>query len=272
MYLLVWSGIFNLCSSQISTDTGNYGPLVQATELEFGFWRANGQAEKANMLRRKAEMFANERMFDRAYDAYLRIAQVQPYSTLTTDDFFLLASYAYMAGHYEKANSHLVFLLHKNGTSASFDHLGMAALVNARLGEWEDSRDFLKEALAPVFESPQKLEQVLDSIYDMDLKSRRAAKNLSLIPGLGQAYAGFPAKGTGSLALVAAGAAYAVLSFTTGYPVTAVLTGLGSSAVFFTGGMKYAQHLAARKNETKKNALIKRIKKILFIYRTKHSD
>lgn len=88
---------------------------------------------------------------------------------------------------------------------------------------------------------PQKLSR--------KIRKPSTAKRLSVVPGLGQLYAGYPMPALASLMLVAAGGTYTGLSIQQGLYATSVLTGGFGTLLFWTGGSRNAAFLTKRHNE-----------------------
>jgi TM2 domain-containing membrane protein YozV len=92
-------------------------------------------------------------------------------------------------------------------------------------------------------------------------KSEKTAKTLStILPGLGQMYAGKPGHAAISMLLTGGSILYSAVSFTTGYYATAVLTGIPLTVKFYLGGRDNANNIVMRKNNAKRIWLVGNLK------------
>lgn len=160
----------------------------------------------------------------------------------------------YLNNEYQEAYSRLVRIQARQ--TETKETLILSFLVNVDLQKWEEARELLISR-DTVFQFD---EEAIDYIIPpkWKLKDPDKAFNLSLLPGIGQWYAGYFWKGvlSGSIQLVLG--AFSIYSLVEGYFFSGTLTGVALFYTFYLGGARYASQLAHRKNHERSDIIKER--------------
>jgi TM2 domain-containing membrane protein YozV len=84
-------------------------------------------------------------------------------------------------------------------------------------------------------------------------KVERAKLLSTIVPGLGQVYAGYPFQGLSSLLLQSASLGFGVYSVVNEYYLSGFFTGAGLFQAFYFGGIRHTEFLAEKRNVFLKN-------------------
>ncbi|MDW3192046.1 MAG: hypothetical protein R8G66_06770 [Cytophagales bacterium] len=160
----------------------------------------------------------------------------------------------YLNHEYQEAYSRIVRIKAKQ--TETIETMILSFLVNVDLQKWEEARDLLISQDS-VFQFDQAdIDYILPPKWK--LKDPDKAYNLSLLPGIGQWYAGYFWKGvlSGSIQLVLG--AFSIYSLVEGYFFSGTLTGVALFYTFYLGGARYASQLALRKNHERSEIIKER--------------
>jgi TM2 domain-containing membrane protein YozV len=184
---------------------------------------------------------------------------------LRSIDVYRLAFFNYSASDFESARFYLDLLeIHQKDDSLVSPYYLLACLTHFTLNDLERARIYLISAIGQDsklnrLDQDSVLNTLLPASLEKQLKSEDQARKLSLIPGLGQFYAGFPLQGFASIVLVGLSVTYSTFSIINGYYFSSFATGLSGATLFHSGGSKYAQYLVRVKNERIKEKYSKQI-------------
>ena len=92
----------------------------------------------------------------------------------------------------------------------------------------------------------------------------RARRLSAMLPGAGQAYAGYPGKGGASLLLNAGFLAFASYNFISSYYVMGIVSGTGTFLKFYKGGIELSEHLVEKDNKRARELWQSRYSELIF--------
>lgn len=160
----------------------------------------------------------------------------------------------YLNHDFQEAYSRIVRIKAKQ--TETKETLILSFLVNVDLQKWEEARELLISQDS-VFQFDQSdIDYILPPKWK--LKDPDKAFNLSLLPGIGQWYAGYFWRGvlSGSIQLVLG--VFSIYSLVEGYFFSGTLTGVALFYTFYLGGARYASQLALRKNHERSEIMKER--------------
>lgn len=235
------------------TSSLNAQSTERALQSEWAFFNATSDSAKAQILIEKSAYQRNDNLQEALTTIFrvenLNLNSVQQNETTTSKVLLYDKLREYDLGLYqiEKANQ-------LDPTNDNYAFLKIWLLINAYQFEEADKQ---------LYHFTQK--NGIDSINtgyliseNLNWKKAKKARHLSAIaPGLGQLYVGKFGHSASSVLLIGAFSGYAILSFTTGYPISAILTGLTGAYRFYLGGLRNASSLAQTKNKKKAERLKK---------------
>lgn len=235
---------------------GDYDLAV--VEYERCVYQAQSRQIKTYALRRKAECFKLLGNYTRAGDALERCAE-------NYTDFVQLSLCRYLAGFYESA------AFAANRCEMLCDTVGediyliwMLALNEMSL---YDSAHSVAITLAAKHLSATGVDisPIVDSLYSNtpQLKNERLAWYLSLLPGLGHAYAGEYGLGVAAFAMNAALLTFGVWQVFEGCYVTAYMGGAGLLSVTYPGAMRNAEYCVRKYNYKQTSAFNTAIRQVV---------
>ncbi len=157
----------------------------------------------------------------------------------------------YLNKEYQEAYSRIVRIKAKQNETK--ETLILSFLVNVDLQKWDEARELLLTQDSVFQFGEEAIAYILPPKWK--LKDPNKAYNLSLLPGLGQWYAGYFWKGvlSGSIQLVLG--VFSIYSLVEGYFFSGTLTGVALFYTFYLGGARYASQLAHRKNHERSDMI-----------------
>ncbi len=160
----------------------------------------------------------------------------------------------YLNSEYQEAYSRLVRMQAQNAETR--ETMVLAFLVNVDLEKWRRARELLVDRDSIFNFGTAGIEYILPAKWKP--KDPDKAYNLSLLPGLGQWYAGYFWKGvlSGGIQVLLGG--FSIYSLLEGYFFTGTLTGVALFYTFYLGGARHAEELAHRKNHERSDSIKRR--------------
>lgn len=160
----------------------------------------------------------------------------------------------YLNHEYQEAYSRIVRIQARQAETR--ETLILSFLVNVDLEKWDLARELLISQDS-VFElSEEAIEYIIPPNWK--LKDPNKAYNLSLLPGIGQWYAGYFWKGVLSGSIQVLLGAFSIYSLVEGYFFSGTLSGVALFYTFYLGGARHAQQLAHRKNHERSEIIKER--------------
>lgn len=193
-------------------------------------------------------------------DALLTIERIN-YIGLN-DSMHLIVRYetalcAYLSGAFDIAGNQIIQLRsYFTDSLLPDDAILLSVLVYNEIFDWDNAKSLAllyAGRVLPEGKEKDSLQTVIIKSYTKKelpkLKNPRKARVLStFLPGLGQAYAGYPLEGITNLSLHLITLGSAGLAFYYGYYLTGYFGGLGLLQRFYFGGLNRVEYLAQKKN------------------------
>lgn len=228
-----------------------------AIEYERNFFYGENSADRVHALIQKAECLKALNSFNKAEKCLMRVN----YSDIP-DSVYFTARYqtalcAYLAGNFSNAESQLIQLFAENKyTKSDYPVLPLYVFVLNELMKWEEAQKKCREwILAMPLDNNVRdsLYRIVDDLYRADrqprLKKQGTAKILSsIIPGSGQAYAGFWGEGMANAFLQGTSLLLTAYGIYTGYYVTSAVITFGLFQKFYSGAIVRTDYLVQKKN------------------------
>jgi tetratricopeptide (TPR) repeat protein len=218
--------------------------LDAAVQFEFEVFKSKENDQRNDLLFMKYRCYKNLGEYDRALESIGRIRYVRSDSVrarIGYEKSLLL----YLQGEYNKSNLELQKIAQNPYSNVSALNI-LSVLVSIDQLRWEDTRTLISNR--DVFDLTLEMEEY---ILPEKLKSKdvNKAENLSVIPGLGQWYAGYFWRGATSGIIQAAIGGFMMYSLLEGYPLSGTLSGAAGLYTFNLGGARHAGELAEKKNK-----------------------
>lgn len=182
---------------------------------------------------------------------------------------------SYLSNDFKKAESYLIMLEYNLSNKASLsDKSLLYSLILNEQQRWDEAKlkvvDYINYTVTDSVLKTAFFRQT-DSLYSKNnypkLKKPERAQLLShVFPGLGQIYAGFPAEGLSSFALIVSSLALTGTAIYSHYYVSGIIAGDFLFGKLYIGGGKRADFLARKKNYQRVNKYNASIKKISLQY------
>lgn len=214
-----------------------------AVQFEFEIFKSTENDEKNDLLFMKYLCYKNLSKYTRALATISRIRYVRSDSVKARIGYEKALIF-YLQGELSKSNLELQRTI-GNPYNDTLDRQIIQVLVGVDQLKWNETREQLLNG--EVFDfTIEEVDEIISS--KLKPKNRRKAENLSLIPGLGQWYAGYFWKGATSGFIQAAIGGFMVYSLVEGYVLSGTLTGAAGLYTFNLGGARHAGELADKKN------------------------
>lgn len=205
-----------------------------------------------NALLKKSYCYRAENNFSEAYQTLSRVNCDKLTDSLHYQIRYERTLNAYLACEYQNAEFELVQMdFFIRDTLLTQRALFLKILVLSERENWEQTKFNLNKyfALHHIRTDTINFDELLPT---RKIKSPKKARILSLfIPGLGQAYSGYPGRAVSSLLLQGAAAAFTVVSIMNGFYIEGISVGAIYFLRFYTGGARYAGQLAVKHNSKK---------------------
>lgn len=242
-----------LCATVIVADAQDFGladSLMRtanyeraAVEYERCIYLSTDAQTSTRALRSKAECYKCMARYDRAADVLERCAQ-------NYDDHLQLALCLYLGEKFQKVietaeNAQFLF------DTVTADMLLLQTLALNEIGLYDSAHSVALRMVALLPDRDECLRNSVETIYAHAprLKKEATARWLSLCPGLGHLYAGYPLKAATALAINSAAIGFGIWQTVEGYYLTAYLGGAGLLSVTWPGTMRSAELHARKTNE-----------------------
>lgn len=243
--------------------------------LERKIFEANSNSKKSDLIYEKAMLCLENGKSDEALSEIKRVNFISM-NDLRSLDIYRLGYFNYAAGEFESARFYINLLeLQAEVDSIVPPFYVLACLTHLELDDLERARFYLTKAIRNdsnlnKFELDSVVNTLLPLSLNRQIKSVSKAKKLSVVPGLGQLYAGYPIKALTSFTLVGLSLTYAVFSIINGYYVSGIATGISASYLFYSGGNKHAQYLVQVRNDNTRQKYSDRLLEFFNNYASLH--
>ncbi len=219
-------------------------------------------------------------LYDKAIDYIDRVNTVELSDSLRAALMYESLLLNYLAGNYHEVQSRLLMSKHLLQETSYFnDARLLLCLSQLKAGDWKNasiSSESYIYGIAPIEKAESlvtEFHSVFDTLQAPKLKKPRTARILSMIvPGSGQAYAGYPLDGFISFGLHVISLGGAGLAFTQGLYITGWLGGFGVLQKLYFGGNHRAANLAEQKNRLNKENFIQPASSFLISVSQKYRD
>lgn len=241
----------SLAAADSLFEEGRY--LEARVAYEYLLFQRPGASDRVNLLLlKKAYCFKAEGLYNEAYETLQQADFFAGSDSLKQTLYYEVALAAYVSGQHDVALSRLQEMFYYFP-----DHnLPMAFLLEIlclnQLQRWDDAAkryQQLQTRLHLAGDNPYKGRRIKPKNPD------RAETWSYVLPGSGQVYAGYGARGFSSLLLQSACAAFATYSFLNGFYFSGAFTGVSLFYMFYNGGARYARSLTEKTNAKRLNAL-----------------
>ena len=246
-----------LCATAIVADAQDFGladSLMRAAEYERAaveyercHYLAATSEQAAQALRFKAECYKRMARYDRAASALGRCAQ-------TYGDHLQTALCHYLGEQFPQVvetaeNARLLF------DTLTADMLLLQTLALNEMGMYDSAHAVARRLVALLPSEDDSLRVSVDALYAQSpkLKNEATARWLSLCPGLGHLYAGYPLEAATAWAINAAALGFGVWQVLERCYITAYIGGAGLLSATWPGAMRSAE-LHARKTNQRRTA------------------
>lgn len=227
--------------------------LKAALAYERAFFESKDQQQRNRFLVLKAQCYKAVGDYEAGVRNLQRVRFLRSDSLRQAVNYELVLLH-YLNGDFPDAQSRLIRMQARGDQSK--ETLLLSFLVHVELGLWPEARQLLVDQDSIFHFGHEGIEYVLPQ--KLKLKDPKKAYNLSLLPGLGQWYAGYFWKGVLSGGIQAFLGAFSIYSLIEGYFFTGTLTGVALFYTFYLGGSRYAETLAHRKNHERTDEIKER--------------
>lgn len=217
------------------------------------YYTENDEKVKHMALYKKAEKLKSLSKFERAELCLSRIDLSRLEDSFSFQVRYQMSLNAYLSKHFTEAESYLTqmiyFLPDSNLTAKA---LPLLALTLNELQKWEEADRIMTRykvmGLADSMASC-RLSEMYSPKNRPKLKSPKKASILSsVLPGMGQVYAGYFVEGLGSAVAQVACLGFTGVALWQRYYITSLLVGYSTFYRFYQGGIGRAEFLANKKN------------------------
>ncbi|MFC2111157.1 hypothetical protein ACFLQ5_01755 [Bacteroidota bacterium] len=240
-------------------DVGNY--KMAALEYERVVYNSKSTKERTNALLSKSACFKMDNDFELALSTLYRINTRGLHDSIRYLVYYEKALLSYLTEDYNSASSEinkLEFFI--DDANLSNQVLFLKILIFNEQEKWEESKDAFKK-----YSEAFHLNINVDSLYTSieNLKSERKARHLSIVPGLGQIYAGKPLSGITSILLEGLSVAFTTYCFANGIYINGIIAGINYIFRFYIGGIKNSANIVKHRNELQTREFTETIKEMI---------
>ncbi|MEZ4901420.1 MAG: hypothetical protein R2822_06495 [Spirosomataceae bacterium] len=221
------------------------------------------QRKTNNLLYKKIQCQKALKNFEDAWQTAQRLDLNEPNDTIQAKLRYELTLCGYLAQRYNEADGQIQqarFYIQDTTLTVSLDVLEILTLNE--LDRFQESKLKFKQ-----YATKNNLDIDVDELYDFLKKKPKnpdKAQLLSfLMPGLGQAYAGFPKEALASAGLQALALGFGVYHLLNRYYIIGFFTGAGLFQSFYFGGARRAVIMAEETNRKRKARNSQKIRTIL---------
>ncbi|MDF7818195.1 hypothetical protein P1X15_11340 [Runella sp. MFBS21] len=205
-----------------------------------------------NLLHKKIQCQKSLRVFEEAWETAQRFDLNELNDTLTFKYRYETTLCGYLSGHYEEAYGQLQQTRYYVQDTTLTEGLKIIEIMLLNeLGHWEESKAAFRK-----YAAQNQLFLDVDNLYREVKKKPKSADKAQLLsfifPGLGQVYAGYPAKGIVSMGLQAFALSFGVYHVWHRYYFIGFFTGAGLFQSFYFGGARRAGIMAEETNRKRK--------------------
>jgi len=248
--------VLAFCSVKlVGQDTlGSWNLREELSQKEFEVWSHRGTDSFAFFVLRKAQFERKHNLVNRAFADLQRIRDD---SSFSRQYFYETALCDFLQGDYENAHYNISksIELRVEPTRVEMELRCLAEIETARFPDACQSLLSL---------CPRDSGEILAvSILVRDKDPSRAMHLSACIPGLGQMYAGYPAKGLTSFGFVVASVGIATASVLGQLYVLAVVAGIYPASRFYNGGKHLSYSLAEKHNLHERTVVKDKLRGIL---------
>jgi len=230
---------------------------IAAIEFERAFFYAEDVEEKNYSLLKKAECLKQLEKFELAEKCLMRINYFGISDTMVYTARHQTALCAYLSEHFTNAESQLLQMqLSVKDTNLTSASLPLFALVLNELQKWDEAKNVLLKYIknSSIKQTTKdSLKRETENLYQTKnypkLKKANKAKVLaSIIPGMGQVYAGYFWEGAANGSFQAIALLATAYGIYTGYYVTSAVVSFGLFQKFYAGAIVRTDFLVQKKN------------------------
>ncbi|MFN3381340.1 MAG: hypothetical protein ACK41O_17910, partial [Runella zeae] len=205
-----------------------------------------------NLLHKKIQCQKSLRVFEEAWETAQRFDLNEPNDTLMFKYRYETTLCGYLSGHYEEAYGQLQQTRYYVQDTTLTEGLKIIEIMLLNeLGRWDESKAAFQK-----YAAQNQLFLDIDNLYREVKKKPKSADKAQLLsfifPGLGQVYAGYPAKGIVSMGLQALALSFGVYHVWHRYYFIGFFTGAGLFQSFYFGGARRAGIMAEETNRKRK--------------------
>ncbi len=197
-------------------------------------------------LLKKAECYKRLGRLDKAYKTLTRVSSPKS-DTLQILVLKQKVALSFLTENFQETHQHLLRCKLK-GIDQDQELIFYEFLALISLTRWEEARELLYQNQGVFKLSNDEVESIFPK--KMKVKNPEKAYNISIfLPGIGQAYAGYPLKGLVSGTVQTGLVAFSLYSLYTKYFFSGALVGVSLFYSFYLGGANYAEKLAILRNQ-----------------------
>lgn len=247
---LLCTAFISLCAI-FSTNAQEPDWDQRALELEREIYAADSPTVHNGAVMRKAEVRKQQGLYREALEELSRVYVYALDEEALADYYYQSALVGYLAGDMERSLAAIdeskIYL--PEGAAEPLMAL-VEALAAGERGEWSRSQEAAQRYTTTLPNSNQ-IEAQLEALYNdsPSLRNPEVAYWLSLVPGLGQFYAGEVWSGLVSLVANGALAAFGVSEMLAGEWLSGWIVGCGGLSTSYFVGQERARILTERRNE-----------------------
>ena len=225
---------------------------LAALEYERAFYFSRDANIKALALLRKSWCLKNLQQFDKAAQSLQRITIDNLSNIMQFKIRYEYGLDCYLAGNFVQAEAGMTDIDYHTSDAALVNRaLFLKILIKNELLKWNETDSLLK-AYIKINSENADTTQLPELLKKPRLKNPKTAKILLyIIPGSGQIYTCHLLRGLSSITFQGVFLGYAIESFSTGFYISSIISGLGIFQVFYFGGARYAYFLAEKNNAKK---------------------
>ena len=238
---------------------GNFS--AAALEYERNTYLDTSSTSVIYALLKKSYCYRADNKFAEAYQTLSRVNCDKLTDSVQYIIRYERALNAYLACDYQNAEFELVQMdFFIRDTLITEQCLFLKIFILSEGENWEQTKFILQKYLLSKHVKTDTIN--FDKLIPLrKIRSAKKAKLLSLIiPGLGQAYSGYPGRAVSSLLLQGVAAAFTVVSIMNGFYIEGISVGAIYFLRFYMGGARYAGQLAVKHNSKKYFEAKQRIK------------
>lgn len=216
---------------------------IKLLQTEFAIWKSDNDIVRNRLILIKASMLKQSEYFELAYKELQRIDLTD--TVIKYEVSYEKSLNKFLSADFNESYNQLLFIPDSiKAHNKSFLTIWLLTLLECNLLKR------CKDLMIDLCDSNKILLTKINSLPEsIEYKSPAKASTLSsILPGLGQFYGGYPAKGTTSFLLFSGFGLVSVYEIIYGYYLTASIFGVYPLVRFYIGGQQLSYTLALKKN------------------------